>query len=123
MCARVDAQFGRVMQALREAGIYDDTAVFFFSDHGDFTGDYGLVEKTQNTFEDCLTRVPLLIKPPAGRSAQPRVSDAMVELIDVPATIYDYCGLEPQYSHFGRSLDGVVAGKTNDHRDAVFCEG
>ena len=30
-------------------------ALFFFADHGDFTGDYGLVEKTQNTFEDCLS--------------------------------------------------------------------
>ena len=48
-------------QALRDApGLYDDTAIFFFSDHGDFTGDYGLVEKTQNTFEDCLTRVPFI---------------------------------------------------------------
>ena len=45
MCARVDDQFGQLMDALRAAGIYDDTAVFFFSDHGDFTGDYGLVEK------------------------------------------------------------------------------
>jgi len=34
------------------------------SDHGDFTGDYRLVEKTQNIFEDCLTRVPLIIKLP-----------------------------------------------------------
>ena len=55
MCARLDHQFGLLMDALREAGIYDDTAVFLFADHGDFTGDYGLVEKTQNTFEDCLT--------------------------------------------------------------------
>ena len=58
MCARVDAQFGKVVDALKDSGIYDDSAIFFFSDHGDFTGDYGLVEKTQNTFEDCLTRVP-----------------------------------------------------------------
>ena len=41
-----------LIQALQGAGIYEDTALFFFADHGDFTGDYGLVEKTQNTFED-----------------------------------------------------------------------
>jgi arylsulfatase A-like enzyme len=78
MCTRVDAQFGLLMEALRQAGIYDDTAVFVFADHGDFTGDYGLVEKTQNTFEDCLAR---------------------------------------------RSLLAVLAGDTDEHRDAVFCEG
>lgn len=123
MCARVDDQFGRVLQALRDAGMYDDTAVFFFSDHGDFTGDYGLVEKAANTFEECLTRVPLLVKPPRGVAVQPRITDALVELIDVPATIYALTGVEPGYSHFGRSLLPVLAGQTDAHRDAVFCEG
>jgi len=123
MCARVDRQFGMVMDALREAGIYDDTAVFFFSDHGDFTGDYGLVEKTQNTFEDCLTRVPFIIKPPKGVPVKPRVSEAMVELIDFPATVEALLGLEPKHTHFGRSLLPVLAGERDEHRDAVFCEG
>jgi len=123
MCARVDHQFGLVMEALRQAGMYDDTAVLAFSDHGDFTGDYGLVEKTQNTFEDCLTRVPLVVKPPASWPVRPRVSEALVELVDVPATIYDLAGIEPRYTHFGRSLRDVLAGRTDEHRDAVFCEG
>jgi arylsulfatase A-like enzyme len=123
MCARLDAQFGLLMDALRQAGLYDDTAVFMFSDHGDFTGDYGLVEKTQNTFEDCLSRVPFLIKPPAWVPVQPRVSEAMVELIDFPATVEALTGIEPQHTHFGRSLLPVLAGETDAHRDAVFCEG
>jgi arylsulfatase A-like enzyme len=123
MCARVDHQFGLVMQALREAGMYDDTAVFFFADHGDFTGDYGLVEKTQNTFEDCLTRVPFFIKPPAWVTVKPRVSEAMVELIDFPATVEALTGITPSHTHFGRSLLPVLAGETDEHRDAVFCEG
>jgi arylsulfatase A-like enzyme len=123
MCARVDAQFGLVMRALREAGLYEGTGIFFFSDHGDFTGDYGLVEKTQNTFEDCLVRVPLLIKPPRTAPAQARISEALVELIDVPATIYDYCGITPGYTHFGQSLHHVISGGADEHRDAVFCEG
>ena len=123
MCARVDHQFGMVMDALREAGIYDDTAVFFFSDHGDFTGDYGLVEKTQNTFEDCLTRVPFLIKPPKDTPIIPRVSDALVELIDMPATVEAITGIAPQHTHFGRSLLPLLAGETEQHRDAVFAEG
>jgi arylsulfatase A-like enzyme len=123
MCARVDTQFGIVMAALRQAGIYDQTAVFFFSDHGDFTGDYGLVEKTQNTFEDCLTRVPFLIKPPQGVPARPGIRDALVELVDFPATVYDLTGIEPGYTHFGRSLLPLISGQAADHRDAVFCQG
>ena len=123
MCARVDHQFGMVLEALKKAGIYDDTIVFFFSDHGDFTGDYGLVEKTQNTFQDCLTRVPLLVKPPRGTPVKPRVSDALVELIDFPATVYALTGIDPGHDHFGRSLLPLLAGDTDEHRDAVFCEG
>ncbi len=123
MCARVDHQFGLILDALREAGIYDSTAVFFFSDHGDFTGDYGLVEKTQNTFEDCLTRVPLIVKPPASFPVKARTSDALVELIDVPASIEALCDLPRHHTHFGRSLLPLIAGETETHRGAVFCEG
>ncbi len=123
MCTRVDHQFGLLVEALKKAGIYDETAIFLFSDHGDFTGDYGLVEKTQNTFQDCLARVPLVVKPPADRKVHPRVSEAMVELIDFTATVYDLAEIDPQYTHFGRSLLEVVAGETDELRDAVFCEG
>jgi arylsulfatase A-like enzyme len=123
MCARVDHQFGLIMEALRDSGAYDDTAVFFFPDHGDFTGDHGLPEKTENTFEDCLTNVPLIVKPPKGTPVEPRVSDALVELIDFPATVYELTGIEPGYTQFGRSLLPLMAGETDEHRDAVFCEG
>jgi arylsulfatase A-like enzyme len=123
MCSRVDHQLGLVMDALKSAGLYDETAVFVFSDHGDFTGDYGLVEKTQNTFDDCLTHVPFLIKPPQSVPVRPRISEALVELVDFPATVYALTGIDPGYDHFGRSLLPLVAGETDEHRDAVFAEG
>ncbi len=112
-----------MIEALKGRGIYDDTALFFFSDHGDYTGDYGIVEKAQNTFQDCLARVPLVIKPPRGLPTRPRVSEALVELIDFPATVEALAGLAPGHTHFGRSLLPVLAGETDEHRDAVFCEG
>lgn len=122
MCARVDAQAGLILDALREAGVYDDTAFFFFSDHGDYTGDYDLVEKAQNLFEDCLVRVPFLIKPPVSEACRPGVRDALVELVDFPATVYDLAGIDPDYSHFGKSLRSLLA-SDGPHREAVFCEG
>ena len=88
MCTRLDHQFGLLMDVLKSAGLYDDAAVFCFSDHGDYTGDFGIVEKTQNTLEDCLTRVPFVIKPPQTQSVEPRVCDALVELIDFCATVF-----------------------------------
>ncbi len=123
MCARVDYQVKLVIEALREKGMYDDSAIFIFSDHGDFTGDYGLVEKTQNTFQDCLTRVPLIVKPPRGVHYQAGVRKALVELIDIPATIEELAHLPATHTHSGRSLLPLLADDKAPGRDAVFCEG
>ena len=123
MCSRVDHQFGLLVDALERSGRYDDSAVFVFSDHGDFTGDYGLVEKTQNTFQDCLSRVPLIVKPPRSLHAKAGIRDALVELVDFPATVYDLAGIDCGYWHFGRSLTNVLTDPVAAHRDAVFCEG
>lgn len=123
MCARVDHQFGLLMDKLKARGLYDDTAVFVFSDHGDFTGDYGLVEKTQNTFQDCLTKVPFIVKPPKWIDVKPGIKENLVELIDFPATVEELVGIEPGHTHFGKSLVPLIEGKVREHRDAVFCEG
>ena len=123
MCMKIDRQFGRLTDALKEAGIYDDCAIFFFSDHGDFAGDYGLAEKAQNTFEDCLTRVPLLIKPPKGVEVTPGVSPALTELIDFYATALDFAGITPAHTHFGRSLRPLLGDLGAPGRKYVFCEG
>lgn len=123
MCGRVDAQFGMVVEALNETQMYDDTAIFFFSDHGEFAGNYGLVEKTQNTFQDCLTRVPFIIKPPKIKKIQPGIRDALVELVDLRATVEDLTSIRPGHTHFGRSLLPLISGESSKHRDAVFCEG
>lgn len=123
MCARIDAQYGMLEKALKEKGIYDDTAIFVFSDHGDFTGDYGLVEKTQNTFEDCLTNVPFLIKPPSNMSVNPGIRDGLTELIDLYPTVMEIAGIEFSHTQFGKSLIPFFEDSGFIGRDAVFCEG
>lgn len=123
MCSKIDAQFGRLCDALKEAGIYDDTAIFFFSDHGDYTGDYGLVEKAQSSLEDCLTRVPLLVKPPKDYPLDAGVSGSLCELVDFYATAMEMAGVRPSHSHFGRSLVPVLADRTAEIRQYSFCEG
>ncbi len=123
MVAKIDLQFGQIVQALKDEGIYDETAIFVLSDHGDFTGDYGLVEKNQNTFEDCLTNVPLMVKPPKGWDCKPGKRKSLVELIDFYATVKEIAGFQSNHTHFGKSLVTNIAGGVDSHRDAVFCEG
>ena len=123
MCQKVDDYFKMVCDALKEKGIYEDTAIFFFSDHGDYTGDYGIVEKTQNTFEDCLVRVPFLIKPPASYEVDPGISDSLVELVDFYATAMEMSGVQPAHSHFGKSLLPILRDRQLPHRRYVYSEG
>jgi choline-sulfatase len=56
MIGFVDELFGRLVEALEDTGLVDRTAVFLFADHGDYAGDYGLVEKWPSGLEDVLTR-------------------------------------------------------------------
>lgn len=123
MCAKIDDQFRRLCEALKEVGEYDNSAIFFFSDHGDYTGDYGLAEKNQNTFEDCLVRVPLLIKPPSGWKLDPGVTDNMAELVDFYKTAMDMAGVKPSHTQFGRDLSPVLEDRSASVRDFVTCEG
>ena len=123
MVMKVDDQFGRLISALKKEGIYDDCAIFVLSDHGDFTGDYGCVEKPQNDFEDCLIRVPFLVKPPKGIEYTPGISDSFIELVDFYATVMDFADVEPDHTHFGKSIRPILQQHDLPHREYVYCEG
>lgn len=122
MIHHVDENFGKLMQSLKAANRYEDAAVFMFSDHGDYAGEFELAEINQNTFEDVLTNVPLLIKPPKTLLSKPGIRSALVELIDIPATIAQLCNFSLSYPQFGQSLVPLLA-EDLPHRSFVHCEG
>ncbi|MBS5523138.1 MAG: sulfatase-like hydrolase/transferase [Clostridiales bacterium] len=123
MCSKVDDMAGQIIKALKEKGVYENTAIFFLSDHGDYTGDYSLVEKVQNCFEDCLTNVPLIVKLPKAFQKRTGICDELAELIDFYATAADIAGLKPGHTHFGKSLVPYIKGEETKLRFEVFCEG
>ncbi len=122
MTARFDHQLGMITDQLKESKMYDNTNIFLFSDHGDYTGDYGIAEKCQNCFEDTLTNVPLVVKLAKDIPSKNGINTALVELLDLPATICDIAGIDIGYNQFGKSLLGTI--KTGEcHKDYVICEG
>lgn len=123
MCRKIDNQFQRLCEGLKEAGIYDDCAIFFFSDHGDYQGQFGLSEKNQNTFEESLVRVPFLIKPPKGTPVDPGICNGLVELVDFYATAMDFAQVVPDHTNFGHSLRKSLADRSTPLREYVCCEG
>lgn len=80
----IDEKVGEIIDVLKNHNAYDDTVIIYSSDHGDFMGDYGLVEKLQ-CLEDSLMRVPLFVKPPIKDFEGIRVKDDVVN-IDIAAT-------------------------------------
>ncbi len=122
-CARVDDFTGRIIKALKDTGRYDNAAIFFFADHGDFTADYGIPEKAQNLFDDCLVKVPLIVKLPKSMQSDSGINSNPVELVDFFATVLDITETEAGHTHFGRSLKSTIADKNVVVRDFVCSEG
>ncbi len=121
MITRLDDQLGDLREALERNGVAERTATMFFSDHGDYVGDYGLTEKWPSGFEDNLTRVPMVVQAP-WLDPQP-MSDELVEIVDVTPTLLDLAGIELKHDQFGKSLLPIARGEDVNLRDAVFCEG
>jgi choline-sulfatase len=121
MTAFIDHLLGQVLETLEETGLAENTTVSFFSDHGDYAGDYGLVEKWPSAGEDVITRVPLIVRTPGGKAGH--VVAEPVELFDLMATTLDQAGIEAQHSHFARSYNAQLQGAAGDPMRAAFTEG
>ncbi len=85
---------------LRRRDWLSNTWIVFIFDHGEMLGDHALWGKT--VFYRQSVTVPCILRPPGGITG--RVSNALVELIDVPATLRDIAGAEPLDSAMGCSL-------------------
>ena len=116
-----DWLLGELMAALEKTGRDKDTALFLASDHGDYTGDFGLIEKWPSGLEDCLTHVPLIGRVPGGKPGV--VADEMVELYDVMQTSLELAGTRAHHTHFARSLMPQLRGGNGDPDRAAFAEG
>jgi arylsulfatase A-like enzyme len=88
----VDAQLGRMLAALEETGVRDNTIIIVWSDHGWHLGDMGIWGKATNY--EIATRVPLLIwTPDMPKVSRGKTSDALVELVDMYPTLCDLAGI------------------------------
>ncbi|MCK5804416.1 MAG: sulfatase-like hydrolase/transferase [Lentisphaeria bacterium] len=121
MISFADYMLGQLMVALEESGHADDTCILLFSDHGDWAGDYGLVEKWPSGLDDCLTRVPLIVRMPGNRAGH--VVREPVELFDIMPTVLELAGVESAHTHHARSMLSQLKGAAGDPGRAVFAEG
>jgi iduronate 2-sulfatase len=114
--AYMDAQLGKVLDALEASGVADRTIVTFVGDHGYHIGEHSLWGKTSNFELDA--RVPFFISTPGMKTAGQRTS-ALVELLDLFPTLVELCGVRAPQGLEGVSLGSILRDpKATVHRGA-----
>ncbi len=111
--SQLDAAFGRLLTALDESGLRENTLVIFTSDHGEMAGARGLFGKGV-MYEEAL-HVPLIIRSPG--QATGRRTNFTASTVDLLPTLLDYAGCAPEERAEGISLRPYIEGKTSakDH--------
>lgn len=113
-CFYMDSQFGRLIQALKASGEYDDTIIAIVADHGQGLGQHNWWSHRLLYQEDL--HVPLLIRVP-GRSTGKVVSE-LVRTVDIYPTVLEALGLEARAGIAGVSLGGLIEGRPESPRIA-----
>src|SRR6516164_5509368 len=125
--ASVDATVGKLLDYLRNQGLYDNALIAVAADHGESLGDHG--ELTHSIFlYDATIHVPLLVKLPGNRFVGQRVN-ATASLVDLAPTVLEGLGQTPPPAMQGRSLLPLIGNPhpgnrpslaTGDHSERSF---
>ena len=117
----VDAEVGRVYDALMHSRFADNTVVIFSSDHGEGLAFHGLVNK--NKMVESSWRVPTTVVTPERHRRGQADNEHLSISIDLPATICDYAGVPPlPKMTFGKSLRPLVEDKPVDWHEYIVGE-
>ncbi len=120
MTAALDEQVGRLLAAVDEAGLRDNTIVVFTSDHGEMFGAHGRVYKM--TFYEESVRTPLLVRWPGHIQAGAK-SDACISTVDLMPTLLGLAGREIPKAVEGMNLAPLALGKDGPAPDAALLQG
>ncbi|MEV0309621.1 sulfatase-like hydrolase/transferase [Nonomuraea fuscirosea] len=121
MVSLVDDEVGRILAALDETGLAENTLVVFTSDHGEMLGDHQLMLKGPMMYE-CAVRVPLLMRWPAGLPAGERRAE-LVQWIDLASTFLAAAGAPPLPRGQGLDLLPLARGEQDAPvRGWALCE-
>ncbi len=124
-CEKIDWNLGRLIQKLKDQGIYEDTVILFTSDHGSHfrtrnrDGHLHGYDDYKRTGHDAALRVPLVIR--GGRYLGGQVVDDLVSTGSIPRTLMAVAGIKEKSPMIGEDLIDVVQGQ-GQRDNAVFAQ-
>jgi len=123
-----DMQVGRIVDALKEKGLFDNTLLMVTSDHGEFAFNHNMYKKDLVLQEDLL-HIPMIVSLPktvcGDKTQLPVRINGLAEQVDIMPTILDVCGIELPFGIQGKSMLPVLMGNLQQgtyHKEAVFSE-
>jgi arylsulfatase A-like enzyme len=116
MISLIDHNVGRILIALHDLGLRDNTIVVYTSDHGDWLGDHGLILKGPMAYEGLL-RVGMIVSGPGVPAG--KVMRDPVSTVDITPTFLDYGGVAPARPLHGASLRPLIEGTGGQRRFAL----
>jgi arylsulfatase A-like enzyme len=114
-----DDNLGRLLKAIEDFGVADDTVVVFASDNGYYLGEHGLGDK-RSAYDESL-RIPLLVRYPK-RFSKGQARDELVLNIDLAPTFLELAGVAVPREMQGRSWVPLLTGRSADWRKAFLAE-
>lgn len=117
----IDAQLGRMIDALEEAGVADNTIIVLWGDHGWHLGDMGVWGKATNY--EISTRVPMIIYTPNMPDENRGVkTDALVELVDIYPSLCELAGVELPAHLDGTSYAPLLENPNQKWKEAAYSQ-
>lgn len=108
--AYADESVGRLMESIKEKGLWDNSIVIFTADHGEAMGEHGYYFAHGQDLTDNLIRIPLIIHIP-GIEQVGRIKE-QVSIIDIAPTVLAAVGLENEMEAQGMNLMPLIKGET-----------
>lgn len=121
----IDDQVGKIMNALTQGGLQEDTLIVFLSDHGELLGHHGMLQKPKDEYPmlyDVSLRVPLIIRSPSPQASRGHIVEDPIELIDIFPTIVKELGIDSPSELQGHSLYLDLHGDPSQKRSTIFSE-
>lgn len=119
LVSMLDTMVAKILDELKEQGLYDDALIIFTSDHGEMLGSHALFQK-MCMYEESV-RIPLSFKFPKHEQIEASVHTDEVSNIDVLPTLCEYLNLSARQSFDGKSLMSTIRGERSKDR-TVFIQ-